>query len=169
MEKVRSKAECRELIKTPVAGKKDTFSFTTDVPTEGMAKVVKLEYFANGEKFAETTNPSTPVTKTFTEDTTVVVKVTVSFPGNKTKVITSDACMTEITVEKPQPPEKPKPQVKPAKVVKVVEKKVVQKEVVKPLPETGPADTAALFIGTSLAGTVGHRLYAAYRERKLRK
>src|SRR5688572_10612911 len=48
MEKVRSKAECKDLIKTPVEGKKDTYSFTTDVKLEGLAKIVKLEYFANG-------------------------------------------------------------------------------------------------------------------------
>ncbi len=166
MEKVKSAAECKKLIKTPVEGKKDTFSFTTEVATEGLAKVVKLEYFANGEKFAEEINPSTPVTKTFTEDSTVVVKVTVSFPGNKTKVIESVACTAEVKVEKevpPKPPEKPKPEVKPAQVVK----KVVKEEV--PLPVTGPADAAALFAGTSLAGAIGHRVYSIYRERKTRK
>lgn len=162
-DKVRSSAECKKLHMTPVEGKKDTYSFTTEVATTGSAVVEKLEYFANGEKFGETTNPATPVTKAFTEDATVVVKVTVSFPGGKKKVIESELCKAEVKVKKkevPPTPEQPKPE-KP----KVLPAKV---EAVKPppLPVTGPADAAGIFFGTSAVGAIAHRLYTLWRTRK---
>lgn len=168
--KVKSSAECKKLNKQPVEGKENTYKFTTEVALTGLAKVVKVEYFANGVQFAREDKPSTPVTKTFTEDTTVVAKVTVSFPGKQKKQIESELCKQQITVKKkevpppavveqPKPtPEQPKPQVLPAKV----------EAAVTPLPVTGPEGAAGLFVGTSLAGAIGHRLYMIYRGRKNR-
>lgn len=160
-EKVVSSAECKKLHKTPVEDKKNTFAFTTEVELKGLAELVKVEYFANGEKFAEEEDPSTPVTKTFTEDSTIVAKVTVAFPGDKTKVIESELCkqMVEVKKKEAPPAEKPKEQPK-VKAAKVEQPK---------LPVTGPADAAGLFFGTSLAGVIGHHLYRAYHNRRAKK
>jgi len=37
-----------------------------------------------------------------------------------------------------------------------------------PMPVTGPAALPGLFVGTSLAGTLAHRLYRTYRDRRRR-
>jgi hypothetical protein len=152
---------CDDLKKTKVD--KNTYTFTTDVTVTGFAEVVKLEYFANGELFDTTASPDEPTEElVITEDTTVVVKVTVSLPGDQTKVIESEACKRHLEFEKEVVPEKPKeekPKVMPAAVVKVSAPK-------QPLPVTGPDGMAGLFFGTALAGAVSHRLYTVYRAQK---
>ena len=164
-EKVRHNAVCKDLIKTPVSDKKDTFTFTTLFATSELVDVVKLDYFANGELFDTTSTPDEATKQmTFTEDTTVVVKVTISLPGDKTKTVESEACKAFIEVKKKEvpPPEKPKekPKVEAAAVVKPPAQPAG-----KILPVTGPGDLAGLFLGASLAGAVGHRLYKVYRGR----
>lgn len=166
-EKIRHNAVCKDLIKTPVSDKKNTFTFTTDFDTSELVDVVKLDYYANGELFDTTSTPEEATKQmTFTEDTTVVVKVTISLPGDKTKVIESEACKEFIEVKKKEvpPPEKPKeerPKVQPAAVVKAPP----PPPAAKILPVTGPSELAGLFVGTSLAGAAMHRLYKAYRGR----
>jgi ubiquitin len=158
-EKVISSAECKDLRKVPVKEKENTYSFTTDVNTEGLADIVKVEYFANDEKFAEEENPATPVTKTFTENATVEARVTVRFPGGATKVLPSELCKEVVEVKKPEikpaAVEKPKPQQPKVEAVKVEEK----------LPVTGPESALGIFVGTSLAGAIGHRLYTILRRK----
>lgn len=168
--KVKSNAECKKLTKTPVEGKEDTYKFTTEVGLTGLAKVEMVEYFADGEKFGSEAKPDTPVTKTFTKDTTVVAKVTVSLPGKQKRVIESELCKQHIEVKKkevPQPPAAQKPQPKPEQPQVLPAK--IEQPAPQPLPVTGPSGVAGLFIGTSLAGTIGHRLYTSYRNRKSRK
>lgn len=103
-EKVKSGAKCKDLIMTPVEGKKNTYSFTTDATKFGHAQFVKFEYFAdegNGEKLLGTgDSPTDAVEATFTKDATVKVKITVSVPGNKQRVIVSDHCVKEVKVHK---------------------------------------------------------------------
>ncbi|HTH72700.1 MAG TPA: hypothetical protein VL737_05050 [Candidatus Pristimantibacillus sp.] len=167
-------AECKALNKVKVDGKDNTFQFNTTVSLDefGLAKVVKLEYFideGNGPKLFDTeTNPQTLTpAKTFTTSATVTVKVTVSLPGGNSKTITSDLCVQKIEVKKkevpppkptptPTPTPTPKPQVLPSATVK-------QPPVI---PVTGPAGMPGLFVGTTLMGTIGHRLYSYYRRRR---
>lgn len=169
-EKVKSSAVCRKLIKTPVEGKKNTFSFTTEVGLSGFAKLVKLDYYADegdGPVLIKSEmSPETPVTKEFTKDAIVIVKVTVSLPGKQQKVIESEACRQQVTVKKEAPPEKPKeqPKVLPAAVKP---KPTAPAAPVQSLPVTGPEGAAGLFLGTSLAGAIGHRLYTARRNKQL--
>ncbi len=104
--KVHSGGECKELNKTPVDGKKNTYRFTTNATTFGFAKIQKYEYFfdeGNGEvKFAETSNGSEAVEKTFEKSATVSVKVTITLPGGHTKVLTSELCKKHVGVVKEQ-------------------------------------------------------------------
>ena len=168
-EKVKSSAVCKKLNKMPVSGKENTFTFNTDVSVTGLAKVTKLEYFANGELFDTTTSPEeTTKQMTFTEDTTVVVKVTVSLPGGKTKVIVSELCKQFIEVKKkevPPPPEKPKeqPKVQPAIVAKPTPKPPAPAQ---PMPVTGADGALQVFAGVTAIGALGHRLIAAYRSKR---
>jgi hypothetical protein len=156
MKKVKSGAVCKDLIKEPVKGKKDTYKFTTDAHTFGLAKFVKFQYFfdeGNGEQlFATTESPDTPVEKTFTKSATVRVKITISVPGVQQREIVSEECTAEIKVEQKEVP--------PVKVVKAEVKSAVA------LPVTGPAGLFGMFTGVSAVGAVGHRLYANYRGRK---
>lgn len=168
-QKVKSSAVCKKLIKTPVEGKKNTFSFTTDVGLTGLAKVVKVDYFVDEGSgpvlFKSEPNPDTPVTKEFTKDATVIAKVTVSLPGKQNKVVESQECRQQVAVKKevPPPPEQPKeqPKVMPATTVKPPAPAPAQ-----PLPATGPGGLAGLFVGTGLAGAVGHRIYTVYRGKR---
>jgi hypothetical protein len=162
-EKVKSGAECKDLVKKPVDGKKDTFQFTTDATKFGLAEFIKFDYFVdegNGPQlFATTDSPDKPVERTFTKDATVSVRITISLPGNQTKEIVSDACTAAVKVEKVVPPTPTPP---PAKVVTI--------KTVTPtaLPVTGPAGMAGLFAGVSATGAAGHHMYRAYRIRKRR-
>lgn len=103
-DKVKSGAECKALVKTPVDGKKNTYKFTTNATTFGRAKIVKYDYYydeGNGERhFASTTKGDDAVEKTFTKGATVTVKVTIKLPGRQEKTITSDLCEKEVGVVK---------------------------------------------------------------------
>ena len=104
MDRVRSGGECKQLVKTPVEGKKNTYKFTTDASVFGLAKIVKYEYFVNdgsGDKLVATkTSGSDAVEITFEKASTVTVKVTISLPGGKSKTITSELCKKEVGVVK---------------------------------------------------------------------
>ncbi len=103
-DKVPSGGECKELNKTPVDGKKNTYSFTTNATTFGFAKIQKYEYFyneGNGEvKFAETSNGAQAVERTFEKSATVTVKVTIGLPGGGSKTVTSELCKKQVGVVK---------------------------------------------------------------------
>jgi hypothetical protein len=100
---VKSGAECKSLNMTP-AGQKNTYNFTTSTTKFGLAKIVKYDYYyndGNGDKlFASKSNGSDVVTKFFDKSATVKVKVTISLPGGKTKVITSTLCEKHVGVVK---------------------------------------------------------------------
>jgi len=102
--KVVSTFECRELQKHAVAGKDDTYTFTTNAPVTNFAKVVKVEYFVdsgNGPVLFDTQSNPTDNSKaiTLTKTSTVSVKVTFSLPGKQTRVITSTNCAMQIEVK----------------------------------------------------------------------
>lgn len=151
MKKVKSGAECKDLIKEPVEDKKDTYRFTTDASKFGLAEFLKFEYFVDegeGEKlFATTEKADEPVEREFTKNAVVRVKITISVPGGHERVIVSDECVAQITVEKEKPPVPVTP--------------VLSVKTVKPaaLPVTGPAGLASLFVGVSAAGAIGHHWY----------
>lgn len=166
---VKSSAECKKLNMQPVEGKENTYTFTTEVGLVGLAKVVKVDYYVDEGSgpvlFKTEAKPETPVTREFNKSATVVAKVTVSLPGNNKKVVEGELCKQQVKVQgkevPPPAPEKPKPE--QPKAPERVEKPQ------QPLPVTGPADAAGIFVGTSLAGTIGHRLYAIYQNRKRRQ
>ncbi len=181
-EKVVSSAECKKLNKTPVKGKKNTYSFTTEVALAGHAQVVKVDYYIDEGSgpvlFKSEPKQDTPVVKEFTKDAKVIAKVTVALPGKKSRVVESEACTQIIEVAKKEVPPKPvpeKPQPKPEQPTPTpkpqpqVQSATVVQATPQPLPVTGPADAAGLFVGTSLAGAIGHRLYMAYRSRSRRE
>ena len=58
----------------------------------------------------------------------------------------------------PPAPEQPKPEVMPATTQSA--------PAPAPMPATGADGMAGLFVGTSVAGAIGHRLYVWYRNRK---
>lgn len=91
-DKVESSLECKALNKTEVTGKKNTYKFNTTVEKKGLAKVVKVEYFIDGQPWV-TKNTAEEFTPeyTFTKSADVTVKVTYSLPGGNSKT-------TEVTV-----------------------------------------------------------------------
>jgi hypothetical protein len=106
MNKIKSGAECKGLNKYTVDGKKNTYQFNAVQPTTfGLAKVVEYQYWYNdgsGDKLFDTTTSSAQKTKeiTFTRASTVTLKIKISLPGGKTKLITSILCSKEIGVVK---------------------------------------------------------------------
>lgn len=99
--KIVSDGECKQLTMTPVQGKKNTYSFTSEVAVSGNAKVAKVVYtFSDGTK-VEKTNPSEAVEHTFTKSGSAKVDVYISLPGGKTKVVSGDNCVKQITVKIP--------------------------------------------------------------------
>lgn len=99
--KVKSTAACKQLNMTPVQGKANTYSFTSDVAVTGNAKVTKVVYtFSDGTK-VEKTNPSEAVEHTFKASGSAKVEVHVALPGGKTKVIDGANCVKQITVKIP--------------------------------------------------------------------
>lgn len=102
--RVVSKLDCKALNKTEVTGKKNTYKFNTTVQKEGLAKVVKVEYFIDGKLWA-TKNTAEEMTEeyTFTKASSEVsVKVHYSLPGgnNKTTEFKVD-CKKTIEVAQP--------------------------------------------------------------------
>lgn len=99
-DKIPSTFECKTLNKVAVAGKENTYDFTTTIGISGLAKVAKFEYFVDGKLVATKSNASDVVRLSFDKDATVNVKVTFTLPGKKTKVVTSVNCSKQITVQK---------------------------------------------------------------------
>lgn len=101
---------CNALNKTAVAGKANTYSFTTSASASNNATISKLVYdFGDNSAPVTTTSASTAVTHTFSRAGTFTVKVTVfvKLPGNQTVEVPSDHCQTTVTVSPPPKPPKP--------------------------------------------------------------
>jgi len=102
--KVTSGAECKDLIKTPVDGEENTYTFSTNANKWGLAKYAEFNYYYNdgsGDKlFATTHSPSETVKKTFTKSATVTVRITINLPGGKTKIVTGPLCSKQVGVVK---------------------------------------------------------------------
>jgi len=91
---------CNALHKTAVAGKSNTYQFTTSASAANNATVAKVVYsFGDGTSATEA-SPSTPVTHTYTTAGTYTAKVTVyvHLPGNQQVTVTSSTCQTVIAV-----------------------------------------------------------------------
>jgi hypothetical protein len=99
-DKVPSTFECKTLNKVAVAGKENTYDFTTTIGMSGLAKVAKFEYFVDGKLVATKSSASDAVRLSFDKDATVSVKVTFTLPGKKTKVVTSVDCSKQVVVKK---------------------------------------------------------------------
>lgn len=95
-QKVKSGGACELLNKTPVNGKENTYTFTTNTSTFGLGKVVKVEYYVDGQLWRTETDPKKPVERTFTKDSVVEAKVYVEVPGKQQVVRTSVKCKLEI-------------------------------------------------------------------------
>jgi len=94
---------CDALHKTPVAGKLNTYSFTTAASAANNATVAKVVYdFGDGtsKTVSGVGSPSVPVTHTYTKLGTFTAKVTVYvvLPGNQQVTVTSATCQTVIAV-----------------------------------------------------------------------
>jgi hypothetical protein len=102
--KVVSSATCNSLQKTPVAGKPNTYSFTTSATQTGNATITKYAYdFGDGSPVQTATSGTTPVTHTYLHGGTFTAKVTLSvkLPGNQQVTVVSGGCQTTITVLTP--------------------------------------------------------------------
>ncbi len=102
--KVTSSATCNVLQKSPVAGKQNTYSFTTQASATGNAKLTKYVYnFGDGTAAVTTTSASAPVTHTYTKPGSYTASVTVyaSVPGGNTISSSTQTCKQSIRVESP--------------------------------------------------------------------
>lgn len=101
--KITPNYACNLLNKAPVSGKANTYSFTTSATAGNNASIAKLVYEFGDGTTATTTNPSTPVTHTYTKGGTYTAKVTVyvKLPGAQQTTVTSGGCQTTITVTIP--------------------------------------------------------------------
>jgi len=97
------KYSCDLLHKTAVSGQPNTYQFTTSATAANNATVAKVVYTFGDGATATTTNPSTPVTHTYTTNGNFTVKVTVyvHLPGNQEVTVTSATCQTVISVQLP--------------------------------------------------------------------
>ncbi len=94
---------CDALNASPVSGKLNTYSFTTNASAANNATVDHVVYdFGDGSKVTET-NPSTAVTHQYTTsgDFTAKVTVYVKLPGNQQVTVTSVKCQKQIQVQIP--------------------------------------------------------------------
>ncbi len=103
---VVSGAACNLLNSQAVAGRLNTYKFTTNASATGNAKLVKYVYdFGDGSPTVTTTDPNAAVEHTYSSATTktVTAKVTVyaSAPGGTTITSTSAACQKPIQVLAP--------------------------------------------------------------------
>lgn len=100
--------ECKELKKTPVLNKKNTYSFTTETFEDKGANITKITYdFGDGTKQERTNkNEKFAVEHTYATSGKFTVKttVTVSLPGDITKTISYEHCQTIVEI-----PEEKKP------------------------------------------------------------
>lgn len=95
---------CDALRKTAVAGKLNTYSFTTAATATNNAKLVKVVYnFGDNSPLVTKTSLNDAVTHTYTKagNFTASVTVYVSLPGNQTITVTSVKCKTVISVQLP--------------------------------------------------------------------
>lgn len=103
---VKPSYSCDKLNKTEVAGKKNTYKFTTNATATNNAQIVKVIYdFGDGSPKVEKTNPSEAVEHTYTKPGKYTARVTVivSLPGG-TKEVTSVECTKPVEVkEEPKP------------------------------------------------------------------
>lgn len=97
--KVKSGATCDMLNMTAVAGKENTYSFTTNVTKTGNASIAKVEYYIDGKLWKTETDPKKAVQNTFTKSATVSVKVYVKLPGNKQIFVESAKCKRQVDVK----------------------------------------------------------------------
>jgi len=95
---------CDLLQKTTVAGKKDTYSFTTKASAANNAKVVKVVYNFGDSTTATSTSLTSAVQHTYSKPGTytTIATVYVSLPGSQTVTVTSVKCRTVIVVEQPK-------------------------------------------------------------------
>ena len=101
--KVTPTYACNLLQKSAVAGKANTYSFTTSASAGNGATIAKVVYdFGDGTTVAQT-SPTTPVEHTYTTGGTFTAKVTVyvNLPGSQVTTVTSAQCATQITVVMP--------------------------------------------------------------------
>lgn len=99
--KVTPKYSCDMLTKTPVAGKKDTYTFKADATATNNASIVRYEFdFGDGTKKSSTSNT---IEHTYAKagKFTASVKVIVKLPGNQQKEVTGAKCKTEVEVIAP--------------------------------------------------------------------
>jgi hypothetical protein len=95
-DKVKSGGKCEMLNKTPVSGKDNTYSFTTETSTFGNGHVAKVEYYIDGQLWRTETDPKKAVEYTFTKDSTIEAKVYINVPGKQQVVVVSVKCKHEI-------------------------------------------------------------------------
>jgi len=150
---------CDLLEKHPVAGKENTYTFTTKATATNNATIVKAVYdFGDGSPEVTMPDISTPTPEhTFTKSSTVKVTVFVKVPGKDKIPVTSAACEQPIEVkEKPVPPTPPKPQPKPQ-----------PKPTPTVLPKTGADGMVAMFgaVGASAGGYLGYRQWLVRRSK----
>lgn len=106
---VTPKYSCDLLQKSTVAGKENTYSFTTKATATNNAKAVKYVYNFGDGTTATTTSASQAVQHTYTKagSYTASVTVYVTIPGGQTVTTTSTTCKTVITVEEKPAPKTP--------------------------------------------------------------
>ncbi len=100
-DKIPTSAACKQLNMTPVQGKKNTYSFTTDVEVKGNAQIQKVVYTFSDGTVVEKTNGNEAVEHTFAKSGTAKVEIHVKLPNGKIKVIKGDNCVKQITVKIP--------------------------------------------------------------------
>ena len=94
---------CDALHKTPVAGKMNTFNFTTTAHATNNASVSKVVYDFGDGTTATVANPNTPVQHAYTKSGSFTAKVTVyvHLPGNQNVTAVSTNCQTTFTIVQP--------------------------------------------------------------------
>ncbi len=102
-DKVKPKYSCDKLTKTPVEGKKNTYSFKVDATAVNNASIVRYEFdFGDGTK---KTSDSPTIEHTYeatsSKSFTASVKVIVKLPGGKEKEVTGINCKTTVEIKVP--------------------------------------------------------------------
>ena len=93
---------CKELNRTAVSGKKNTYQFTTNAPASKGATISKVVYdFGDGSAKVTKTKPTDVVTHTYTKAGNFTAKVTVyaKLPNGKEVVANGNGCTSTITVQ----------------------------------------------------------------------
>ena len=105
-DKVMSGAKCNMLNQTPVAGKSNTYRYTTTATASGNAKITKYVYdFGDGSAPVTKLAGSDVVEHTFKPGTwNVKVTIYADVPGGQTVTSTSTDCSKTVTVAQPLVP-----------------------------------------------------------------